>query len=364
MPPNWETRFDNSSRRWFYINHSTKSTTWEDPRPSYYASASSKVTESANNTSRRERSRLSCDHGLSTESPSTSESPYSLPDADDERNRPQVDSPKEADADGTEDGEVEAQDFMSYLNALRASYPDLKERQLAQLLEDFLGDSPELRKFVSSHLRRNLSERSSEKQKSKSTHSHSGQSRGASYGLDRLKSPSNAAATQSMQLHASDFPRSAEKVIKSRVSEPWRDIGAMPPCSEQEEITTTTEVESEKDVNPTQHVRIGNHVSTRILKPSEPASQLPASCVVHSVDAKKEEDSTRTETPITEAKGLQCSLSTKQHVVHRITPRGPDPSIRVQRVKPSGHNPELAKGPNRHLVSGSLSMRPRDRERC
>ncbi|OON16013.1 WW domain protein [Opisthorchis viverrini] len=92
LPPNWETRFDDSSRRWFFINHSTKSTTWEDPRPAYYASEDANTPQSTNRTSRRKQKRLQCDHGFSSESPSASESPYSLPDTDDERNSSEISS--------------------------------------------------------------------------------------------------------------------------------------------------------------------------------------------------------------------------------------------------------------------------------
>lgn len=32
MPPGWEAKWDPTNRRWFYMNHSTKTTQWEDPR--------------------------------------------------------------------------------------------------------------------------------------------------------------------------------------------------------------------------------------------------------------------------------------------------------------------------------------------
>ncbi|KAF6778738.1 hypothetical protein AHF37_01698 [Paragonimus kellicotti] len=37
LPPNWETRFDVELQRWFFVDHANKSTSWEDPRPAYYA---------------------------------------------------------------------------------------------------------------------------------------------------------------------------------------------------------------------------------------------------------------------------------------------------------------------------------------
>ncbi|KAF5395347.1 hypothetical protein PHET_12349 [Paragonimus heterotremus] len=37
LPPNWETRFDVELQRWFFVDHTNKSTSWEDPRPAYYA---------------------------------------------------------------------------------------------------------------------------------------------------------------------------------------------------------------------------------------------------------------------------------------------------------------------------------------
>ncbi|KER24984.1 hypothetical protein T265_07489 [Opisthorchis viverrini] len=355
LPPNWETRFDDSSRRWFFINHSTKSTTWEDPRPAYYASEDANTPQSTNRTSRRKQKRLQCDHGFSSESPSASESPYSLPDTDDERNRLRPHSSKEADVEVTEGSESGTQDFMSYLNALRASYPDLKERQLGQLLEDFLGDSPELRKFISVHLRRNSSERSSEQQSKKGSQSTSGRTRRASYGVDRAKSPTNTTTAQSKQFRTSGVSTSADSVLKDRVS-----TGTMSPCSEQEEIAVAENAASRKHLSPPGLLESASgHLSTNTLKPSEPEPQQPSSCV-DSTETRQSTDLTHA----TEVGELLSSLSTNQRAVRRTTPRGPDPSNRVPRVKPSRHNPELVKGPNRSLVSGSLSARLRDRDRC
>lgn len=38
LPPGVEARWDNKQKAYFYINHTTKQTSWHDPRPDYYAS--------------------------------------------------------------------------------------------------------------------------------------------------------------------------------------------------------------------------------------------------------------------------------------------------------------------------------------
>lgn len=38
LPPGVEARWDNNQKAYFYINHTTKQTSWHDPRPEYYAS--------------------------------------------------------------------------------------------------------------------------------------------------------------------------------------------------------------------------------------------------------------------------------------------------------------------------------------
>jgi len=35
VPPGWEAKYDPANRRWFYVNHVTKTTQWEDPRLAY-----------------------------------------------------------------------------------------------------------------------------------------------------------------------------------------------------------------------------------------------------------------------------------------------------------------------------------------
>ncbi|CAL8091221.1 unnamed protein product [Calicophoron daubneyi] len=47
LPPGWEASFDNTTQKWYFINHNEKVTTWEDPRPAYYSSKG-KGTESTN----------------------------------------------------------------------------------------------------------------------------------------------------------------------------------------------------------------------------------------------------------------------------------------------------------------------------
>ncbi|XP_071955172.1 uncharacterized protein [Antedon mediterranea] len=37
LPPNWEAKYDPGLGRYFYVNHATRSTQWNDPRPDYYA---------------------------------------------------------------------------------------------------------------------------------------------------------------------------------------------------------------------------------------------------------------------------------------------------------------------------------------
>ncbi|KAK3088362.1 hypothetical protein FSP39_018212 [Pinctada imbricata] len=37
LPPGWEARWDQNQRAYFYIDHSTKRTQWQDPRPAYWA---------------------------------------------------------------------------------------------------------------------------------------------------------------------------------------------------------------------------------------------------------------------------------------------------------------------------------------
>ena len=32
MPPGWEAKWDPNNRKWFFVNHATKKTQWEDPR--------------------------------------------------------------------------------------------------------------------------------------------------------------------------------------------------------------------------------------------------------------------------------------------------------------------------------------------
>jgi hypothetical protein len=32
MPPGWEAKWDPNNRKWFFVNHYTKKTQWEDPR--------------------------------------------------------------------------------------------------------------------------------------------------------------------------------------------------------------------------------------------------------------------------------------------------------------------------------------------
>jgi len=32
LPAGWEAKYDPTNRKWFYINHYTKITQWEDPR--------------------------------------------------------------------------------------------------------------------------------------------------------------------------------------------------------------------------------------------------------------------------------------------------------------------------------------------
>jgi len=35
FPPGWEAKYDPTNRRWFYVNHITKQTQWEDPRVAF-----------------------------------------------------------------------------------------------------------------------------------------------------------------------------------------------------------------------------------------------------------------------------------------------------------------------------------------
>jgi len=37
MPPGWEQKFDPRVNRYYYVNHATRATQWEDPRPGFYA---------------------------------------------------------------------------------------------------------------------------------------------------------------------------------------------------------------------------------------------------------------------------------------------------------------------------------------
>ena len=32
LPQGWEAKYEPTSRRWYFINHYTKTTQWEDPR--------------------------------------------------------------------------------------------------------------------------------------------------------------------------------------------------------------------------------------------------------------------------------------------------------------------------------------------
>ena len=36
LPPGWEYRWDPAQKAYFYVNHSTRKTQWEDPRIAYY----------------------------------------------------------------------------------------------------------------------------------------------------------------------------------------------------------------------------------------------------------------------------------------------------------------------------------------
>ena len=36
LPPGWEYRWDPAQNAYFYINHSSRKTQWEDPRIAYY----------------------------------------------------------------------------------------------------------------------------------------------------------------------------------------------------------------------------------------------------------------------------------------------------------------------------------------
>jgi len=37
LPPNWEKRLDESTGRYYYVNHSTKQTQWQPPPGQYLA---------------------------------------------------------------------------------------------------------------------------------------------------------------------------------------------------------------------------------------------------------------------------------------------------------------------------------------
>ena len=38
LPPGWEQRIDPRTNKPYFVDHNTKSTQWDDPRPNYYAS--------------------------------------------------------------------------------------------------------------------------------------------------------------------------------------------------------------------------------------------------------------------------------------------------------------------------------------
>jgi len=49
MPPGWEAKWDARIGRWYYVNHSTRTTQWEDPRLQYQASKSPQLTKKEKN---------------------------------------------------------------------------------------------------------------------------------------------------------------------------------------------------------------------------------------------------------------------------------------------------------------------------
>merc|ERR1711884_106799 len=71
LPPGWDTKFDPRTGRYYFINHYTKTTSWEDPRVRYQQ-IGKPVSSSAASTSSKETTRQGgTTHEQSSESEGT-----------------------------------------------------------------------------------------------------------------------------------------------------------------------------------------------------------------------------------------------------------------------------------------------------
>ncbi|KAF7239803.1 hypothetical protein EG68_11167 [Paragonimus skrjabini miyazakii] len=355
LPPNWETRFDVELQRWFFVDHANKSTSWEDPRPAYYAAHPPDTISPSQKTPVEGVGRTvkqSENSAYHMQSSITSDSAYCVIDSEPEQ--PLSSSlPKEESVEKTEDKEDDAQTemFATYWEALRAAYPQYKERQ-------YLGESDALKKFVSRYVRRKQSGASGRRGK-QTTSSSSRQNSGSNYKKEYVP------YVVEMQAEAA---RDSRPNHRHTVSQPWK-YDSNVQLKDHDGLTTGTSRSLSvresvlKDITKTGTDKFtrpdatalsstcsspGPQQSTYFL-PGRTKSPVATTQVTSPVSAGADQ------TKMAVANILP--VTSTSHLVTRCTPRGQDPSLRVSRVQACGPDAGLVRGPDPSLVRGASSRR-------
>ncbi|THD19446.1 hypothetical protein D915_009888 [Fasciola hepatica] len=345
LPPNWESHLDVNTQRWFFVDHVNKKTSWDDPRPAYYSARERKIYTS---TERRP---------AESQSPTLDASYASLVSDYDKET---FSSPKENECDSREE------EFMEYLHALRAAYPDHKDRQLAKLMEKWLGDSVSLRKFVAVHLKRKVS--SSSETTTKLTSRSSTQK---SDSVKRCSSP-----------HSTVRYEETKEADRSNLS-PFTRLGSNAP-------TFTAGVSESISLALIQTPEPGNNNVSGKRETKELDSSTLLSSSVARADGMvqpfksntkpvqnrfhtQQSPGGKTETNPKMVADLQGSTEKLRNLnmntsifapVVRCTARGSDPQLRGSRFAPCGPNRKLALGPDPRVHRGPdprlLTHRPID----
>ncbi|KAF8570384.1 hypothetical protein P879_01623 [Paragonimus westermani] len=362
LPPNWETRFDVALQRWFFVDHANKSTSWEDPRPAYYAAhpldTISPVSQKTSVESADQTVKQSENSAYHMQSSITSDSAYCFIDSETEQPL-SSNLPKEENVEKTEEEEddTKTEMFATYWEALRAAYPQCKERQLVKLLEQYLGESEALRKFVSRYLRRKPSGASGRRGKQTSS-SSSRQNSGSNYKKEYVPYLVEMQAEES---------RDSRPNHRSTVAQSWKYDSNVQPKDHDGLTAGTSRSLSVRESVLKDIAEAGTEKSTRpdtialSSTCSSPGPQQSAYLLPGSAESPMATQATSlvsTNVDQTNVDGANLlPVTPTSRLVARCTPRGQDPSLRVSRVQACGPDASLVRGPDPSLVRGASSRR-------
>lgn len=307
LPPGWESRFDSKTQRWYFVNHAGKTTTWQDPRMNKHS-----VTPQVASSGVKCRRPSSQSGSRKT---SHSESAYTYVDSlDDRENAPMSRRSTVHTTTNVQDENEEDETYANYLTALRAAYPECNAQQLARLLEEYLGESPELRNFISTNLVRLPSgynePRSSTKQTNKPPIRRSTESKGSS---------------------GTALPTQAEH--KAPKPEPTRGP-----------IVNSNQVDSSQNIQDQTSTNTSGDIATTVgtLRNMD-------------INLDLQKRTTDWETPDVSKFMRRTSDSTlSAPKSDRVVPIGPDQSLLTQRIHPCGPDSKLVSGPDPTNVHGSM----------